>query len=200
MVVMVLVLPHLELRYTMMKLKIPNQDSWIIKEFEPDMEKGPWIAGGAVRQWFLGESFGSHDVDIFVKNKKQLDHLKECFGVLDKIETKNAITFKINGVSIQVITKIMFGSAQEVIDSFDLTCCQLVTDGYGVIVGDTTINDITTKTLNSTDMLDSFALARITKYVSYGYTPSNELIKKLRNMDLTTDFKNSDDYDTLPSI
>ena len=51
----------------------PNPILKTIREFDfLDMEKGAWIAGGAVRRIFMQEDLKNADLDIFLSNIRDL--------------------------------------------------------------------------------------------------------------------------------
>jgi hypothetical protein len=167
---------------------VHDDDRSIVDIIEPDMEVGPWIAGGAVLNWFNNESIGSSDIDVFFNSQLQFD---QAFGRLMAAKSNmvynsdNAVTLHIhtsNGQMkrIQLIRKNWFQTAKEVIDRFDITVCQLATDGNQILLGEYTAEHIKQKRLEFTDKpVHADIVKRLVKYVTYGYTPNPALMQSI---------------------
>ena len=158
------------------------------------MDQGPWLAGGAVLHWFNGEPVGSSDFDIFFKDLKQFD---EMFGRLMRhhatiiYTSENALTLHLtvdNDMKrIQLIRKNYFTSAEDVINNFDFTICQLATDGFNIVAANKTYEHIKDKRIVLSKEPSRALAKRIIKYVSYGYTPDTDVIQDMLD--------NPDNYD-----
>ncbi len=173
---------------------IPNShydDTLIVNMIEPKLDQGPWIAGGAVRLWYLGQNVGDHDIDIWFRDAEQV---AECIRrIKDKCpytasihyKSSNAITFIITDSDqnhkwkLQLIIKNFYSTPEEIIKNFDFSCTKLVTDGHKVLFGETTLPDINNRTLKI-DRLQKDVIRRMVKYVAYGYTPTLESIEFLK--------------------
>lgn len=170
----------------------------------PDLKNGPWIAGGAVLQWYQGQPVNHSDIDIFCKDENQIADLLNTFYSRDhskKWSSDNAETFdyyrrKDNKTwRIQVIKRRTFKSIQDVIDSFDISVCQIATAGNEYITGSKTIEDIKNKKLRFKYPLQPDAVKRYTKYVCYGYLPDPDLCKAIaENEDSKWNFNMQEDY------
>jgi len=171
-------------------------------------KKGPWVAGGACLSWFQNKSCSS-DIDLYFKSEKQFDKtvqyfVKELansnFVLVNTISTDNAITYNImcnatsNTIAIQFIKKNFFNTPQDVIESFDITVCQIAWDGNKLYVGDNFANDLATKTLR----FNKFSPAshkRLVKYMCYGFIPHKGCIETLiQSPDIDWLTKGSDHY------
>jgi hypothetical protein len=84
---------------------------------------------------------------------------------------------------------------QEIIDNFDVTVCQLATDGRQWVLGDYTARDIREKNLRMRIPLQADAVKRLTKYWIYGYRPVDGLIEAVQNNPVGKwEFNPSEDY------
>lgn len=162
-------------------LRIPNLN----------IEEGPWLAGGSVRRLFDGSQYEA-DFDLFFKNEKQLQEYKEKFidsevqifreetdhsiniqlpmleGILNKIY--NNIHTCSSTVKVQLI-KIYHPDVDALLDSFDYTLCQFATDGDCLVVGGTSLRDITSKIcLPNKITYPKSSMRRLLKYAKQGYT------------------------------
>jgi len=198
-------------------LSIPSNDKYLIQLIKPDLINGPWIAGGAVIQWFNGLPVRSHDVDIFFKNSSQYhlyekffqqsivssydyptstpNDLKDCSLVFDSPKAK---TYKYQHWKIQLIKTNFFNSINDLLDHFDITACKLATDGKRWYTNHpSTINHIENKILDMDLLRPEMAVKRLFKYWIYGYQPTVELIERIQQTpNIENDFAYSTDYDS----
>lgn len=167
-----------------------------------NMETGPWLAGGMVRRIYSGHSTdGAADWDIWFANQQQYfsakDQILKLHESLIIADTPNAITVGLQPkgrpgppVKVQLIQKKFFANAHEVIADFDFSICQLLTDGYTILTGDTTTDDLASKTIRLCDPNFNVSVKgffnRVLKYTAYGFSPSSELI--LQMQEITPDF------------
>lgn len=174
-----------------------------------NMTTGPWLAGGSVRKSFLGYSIENSDWDVWFSSHSQFDRAQ---ARMDKIgaevihRSENSFTFRYTGHSVydvsqtvQLIKKKYYSSPREIIDNFDFTVCQLVTDGRSIMFGDRTIYDLNHRLLNSaTDYLAENIMSRMIKYMVYGYRPTAELLDMIREKIDTINFrKYTHEYDSI---
>lgn len=168
-------------------------------------EKGPWIAGGAVLKWYQGQPVGGSDIDVFCTNSTQasaiIANLKRHGETYVRADTENALTLDYTSLStkktwtVQVIKKHYFTNPQDLINKFDITVCQVATNGQSYILGQTTAHDIRTHTLRMIFPLQTEALRRFIKYQAYGYKPVPGLLASI--LDATTtnwEIQESGDY------
>jgi hypothetical protein len=169
---------------------IPIVDREAVSTIEPDMNKGPWIAGGAPLRWYQGQPVGESDIDVFCASAKQaadvIERVKSYGRYSVKFESENAVTLsyydKNNGSwTIQIITRRFFSSMQEVIDNFDISVCQVGTCGTEWILGQEAAKDIREKNLRMYIPLQPDAPKRLTKYWTYGYRPVPGLLSAIMN-------------------
>jgi hypothetical protein len=181
---------------------------------QPNLNNGPWIAGGAALSWYQGLPINEGDIDVFCKNPQQA---KKLIDYIDNLEldffngyktcvskTDNAVTYHIELVNskssdndywkIQIITCKYFSSIQEVIDSFDITVCQVATCGYEWILGDKTAKDINDRNLRF-NHLTKDSPKRLVKYWCYGYIPNTDTLESVQNNEVSNwDFSADEDY------
>ena len=186
-------------------------DQLPVNVINPDIDKGPWIAGGACLRWFQNIPVGEHsDIDVFCKNEKQaeklIDYIKHI-GLSDYshghshvvIKTDNACTFNINANNknwkVQIITCKYFDTIKEVIDHFDISVCQVATTGNEWILGEMTVKDINSHSLRFNHITKQ-APKRLIKYWTYGFNPVEGTIEAIQEFkDSSWDFAGADDYD-----
>ena len=175
-----------------------HHDDWeAVTLVQPDLENGPWIAGGACLRWFQGLSVGQNDIDVFCRNAVQaqqtIERIKSYGRYSVKYQSENAVTIEYlsNGSSqldhkvIQVITRRYFGSLKEVIDSFDISVCELGTCGNEWRLGPFTARDIREKNLRFKLPIQPDAPKRLTKYWTYGYRPVKGTLEAIQESPTT---------------
>lgn len=170
----------------------------------PNLERGPWIAGGACLRWYQGLPVGESDIDVFCANAKQasdvIEAVKSYGRFSTKFESENAVTLdyfgKDNGRwTIQVITRRYFASLDDVINSFDMTVCEIGTCGSEWQMGPFTARDIREKNLRFKQPLAPEAVKRMVKYWTYGYRPVDGLIEAVQENPVGRwTFTNDEDY------
>lgn len=159
---------------------------------EFDMTNGPWLAGGMLRKLFNHEEPRHSDWDVWFKDfdqfKQACDKILDLEGSIEVYRSKNAATFNVNNntrtYKVQLINKTFYNSPQDLINSFDFTVCQLVTDGNQMLVGSYTMQDLKTRTLRLADtnfLARKGILTRIVKYSVYGYKMHHTLSSMIEN-------------------
>jgi mRNA-degrading endonuclease HigB of HigAB toxin-antitoxin module len=171
---------------------------------------GPWIAGGSALQWYQSQPLALHDIDIFCAGPEQADQLCQLISQYghSSFVSNNATTFTVTSNlynrpespsktwRLQVIKKRYFDNPADIIDSFDITVCQVVFDGDKWYLGPSTARDIRQQNLRMTFPLAPDAIKRLTKYWSYGYRPVSGLLNSIVNQpEIRWQFNPSEDYD-----
>jgi hypothetical protein len=171
---------------------IPKHDCEPVTLIEPNINTGPWIAGGAPLRWWQGHLVGESDIDIFCRDAQQvqdvIQRIKSQGRYTQKHASENATTllywrkgdYNTQWV-LQVINRRYFNSIEEVIGNFDLSVCQIGTCGNEWVLGETTAQDIHNKALRFNDPLHPDAVKRLTKYWIYGYNPVPGTIEAIQN-------------------
>lgn len=161
------------------------------------------IAGGSLRDLFIGKDFKDIDVymyptfkqDIFdsaIKNKKLFYSKFEKFG--ESFSTTYAVTqyykYFNTVVKVQYVKaqphglKIVSGTPEEIINGFDFTCNQFVLHGDNKITySNYAMGDLLARRLrmiNSENITDkSHFKARLFKFIEKGFKPDYDLINAL---------------------
>lgn len=172
-----------------------------------NMDHGPWLAGGAVRKIYLNESIEGSDWDFWFKSPEQFKMTEQKIkdlGASVSYISDNAVSFKYyadDGATqnLQIVKTRFFDNAQQVIDQFDFSVCQLATDGNTTIIGHNTARDLRSKTLRlSKSELPAYIMPRLVKYMVYGYRPCPALLAQIDNNLDTIDWeKNINDYEAI---
>lgn len=144
---------------------------------------GVWIAGGAIRQWFVGEEKAS-DIDVFASSEEKIKEFisAKMVGAEKAASNDRLESFIYSGQIIQCIKYKYFATAEELIDSFDFNVCRFVWDGVNVYAAEDAIIGTLRKTLSVhkiTEGLEADSLRRAFKYQRKGYTPCWGTIKAL---------------------
>jgi len=186
---------------------VHKQDSEPFTIIWPDMERGPWIAGGAALRWYQGQPVGENDIDIFCRSAAQalqiIESIKGYGRYSVKYESDNATTLSYhspnsggNSWTLQIIKRRYFNSMQEVIDNFDISVCQIGTDGNTWLLNKDTAKDIRGRNLRMRMPLQPDAAKRMAKYWTYGYRPVDGLVEAVRtNPEAKKIFEIDGDYE-----
>jgi hypothetical protein len=165
---------------------IPEADYYPVNVISPDIDDGPWIAGGAVLSWYFGEEvLSGQDIDVFCKNKLQADavvnQVLSCPDSSVITITDNATTLKLAKWTIQVIHLEFCETVEKTINRFDISLCQIATDGRKWAFGGTTISDIDDRIIRMPgDLQLKTAGARLIKYWIRGYMPCPGLVSRIQ--------------------
>lgn len=143
---------------------------------------GCWIAGGAVRRWFLGTEKLS-DIDVFAPSA-------QCFEKFiaehdaDLVDShKHADTYEIDGVKVQCI-KFHHPTPEALVQNFDFNICQFVWTEVGAFATANAIigalrGHLAVEKINPEFAVDS--LRRAFKYQRRGFTPCAGTLRDIAN-------------------
>ena len=169
------------------------------------IDKGPWLAGGAVRKMYLGQNIGLSDWDIWFSSPEQFHQSEKLMCSLDAAwavhGSDNAISFKYSynnqEHNVQLVKRRFFDHPGQIIRQFDFTICQLLTDGDTLMIGDQTALDLESKTIRLASYpMQNYIISRLVKYMVYGYYPSQELIELITEQSININWKDGqNDYD-----
>ena len=159
-----------------------------------DIKTGPWLAGGSLRRLFDGSDKES-DFDLFFSSELQLqDYKAELLNRGGTIQYENDLNVTMNiappivGDLFQMpikpfklqLIKIYFSSAEEVLEWFDFTLCQFLTDKETLMVGDYTLYDTASKRVRLNTLHHAVSsVRRMLKYGRQGYTVCDGTIQEL---------------------
>lgn len=155
-----------------------------------------WCAGGAVRDYLLGET--PKDYDIYFSKVSELNLAKErlrSLGANLRYESENGIITVLGDKEIQLI-KILRKDPKQTIDSFDLTVCCVAVDKNRFYGSSDNIIQILRKELNIHKPADPVqTLWRLTKFCSRGYSlDKGEFLKLLKMIDPKNTTNEEEDY------
>lgn len=142
---------------------------------------GAWVAGGAIRCWYLQKPNKS-DIDFFFNSEQAAEVFKQANNISNpKYTHKNADTFDTNGKVIQLI-KIYHENIESIFDSFDFTICQFAYDGKTVYATAEAMitaarGHLTVHKIQQGYELDS--LRRAFKYAKKGFEPCLGCLKQI---------------------
>jgi len=186
------------------ELVIPANDIRILNFVNPNVDTGPWIAGGTVLNWYNGEE-ATADIDVFCASRQQYDTLfRKATSYRNSSithQSENAATITMNSFygnqyKLQLICKQYYDSAEQVIDGFDITVCQiLIARDENLVLkfafGKNTINDIKNKRLRLAydGDIKQVQIRRVIKYIAYGYVPDSSLLNKIQKSGGSIDWK-----------
>lgn len=137
------------------------------------------IAGGAARQIFLGEQFGSTDVDFYFPTFGIFDAWSSNLcrqGYRVYSSTSKAQGYEIvslNDIKLQLIATVFSDNSQEIFDTYDFTCCMFAIKDTQIYYTEEAAEHARKKQLvlqnkdNSRDLYN-----RVGKYLKKGYFPS----------------------------
>jgi hypothetical protein len=139
-----------------------------------------WIAGGSVRDYFMG--INPVDIDIFFPNENEFNKAKMFFesrNAEKKWESENGVKYLYNGDTFDLV-KIYHSSPQKTIKYFDFTTAMFAVTDKSVFAGDTSFDDLDKRKLviNSVTFPDS-TLKRVIRYYGKGFTMSSKQLEKL---------------------
>ncbi|MCI0558112.1 MAG: hypothetical protein MN733_06425 [Nitrososphaera sp.] len=130
----------------------------VLSEYvKPNWQTGPWVAGGCIRRLLLGDDPFESDVDVFFASETQKEEwvvrIKAMYPQAVSLANANNITIDcgevlgVKRLKLQAVHVAYYETPQAVIDSFDYTICQLVTDGQTLENGEFTLWDLARKRL-----------------------------------------------------
>lgn len=160
-----------------------------------------WIGGGTPLNWYQGRPCDS-DIDLFFRGQAVCDKLnaklnehyetnhngwiftpRQPWAVTERYVTENARTYTLtkfdkkedsygNSYKVQLIQRQFYETPQAIIDDFDITVCQIVTDGKHVWTGEHFARDVAERRLRF-HKLSPGSAKRLVKYWVYGYQPTD---------------------------
>lgn len=136
---------------------------------------GTFIAGGAIRQWFVGNE-PSSDIDVFGTSPDKLSEFinSRLIGAKPLIDRNNLKSFEFRGQLIQVIYFDYYENIHNLLDSFDFNVCQFGWDGTDVYSTQYALTSVLRGHLGAhkiTPVLAADSLRRAFKYADKGYKP-----------------------------
>lgn len=174
-----------------------------------EIERGPWLAGGAARRILENLPLDGGDLDIFFSSWSQFHGFQKAIQKISHggvHETSFAATYNIDvkgkTYRLQLIKRKSYSSTGFLFDDFDFTVCQIATDGNKFAWEEEAIQDIDKKILRLSPggrVTDSNLVRRTMKYINYGFRPENGLMSRVVDTGLKRVFlvglESEDSYD-----
>ena len=178
-----------------------NSDIDIFFKSHSDLEKVSKILD-KVNPFWDNFTINGNSLSIpVIDNASMLNRIHLPYSVVNVHRTPNAMTYDLQRKSdsapfkLQLISRRYYKNPQEIIDDFDITVCQIVTnsDGTEVWTSDSFARDVTERRLVFSS-ISTYSAQRMIKYWVYGYRPTDEDMMKIINHN-GLDWKFSGDYD-----
>jgi hypothetical protein len=158
-----------------------------------------WVAGGAVRDYFLYNNITS-DIDLYFANQESFDGVKEWMlnniipfkqvpssnyykihketGVII-YDTKNSLKIRYKNIEFDLV-KIFRNDEIQTINSFDMTVCGAAVSSKGVFMVPDFLLDLASKKIHFQNLHSPFStLLRLEKYIKKGFSCSYSELHKL---------------------
>lgn len=148
-----------------------------LKRIDFESTAGPWIAGGAARRLYQGQALNQGDIDIFVPSYEVVNKLSKLLAGEDKqFESRAAISYRMrdSGLKVQIIKRRYYKTMEDLMNDFDFTVAQFVTDGKMVFASRAAADDLAMKRLcyAANGRVEEISmLKRLVKYANYGFMP-----------------------------
>lgn len=141
-----------------------------------------WIAGGSVRDYFMGKPVKG-DLDLFFPNEKEYEKAKDYLlkkSEAEKIwESENGMKVIYKGKKIDLVKK-HFDSPKATIDAFDFTVSMFAVNIKNVFYGDTSFIDLSKRQLMINIITyPASTLSRTLRYYQKGFRMCHGELKKV---------------------
>jgi hypothetical protein len=140
-----------------------------------------WLAGGTLRDYFMGIPTKT-DYDIFFPNQKEFDKAYVYFkskGCEFKWESENGCKIKYDNNTYDLVKKY-FNGPQETIDQFDFTVSMFAVDNNKVYHGETSFIDLSKRQLMFNKITyPASTMSRAFRYYKKGFSMCMGEMKKL---------------------
>ena len=140
-----------------------------------------WLAGGALRDYFMGIAIKT-DYDLFFPNEAEYNKAKDHFkkqGSEIKWESENGMKVKYKGKTFDLVKKF-FETPQATIDNFDFTVSMFAVDHEKVYHGETTFIDLAKRQLMINKITyPASTMSRAFRYYKKGFSMCLGEMRKL---------------------
>lgn len=181
-----------------------HPDDYAVYDFLNIQKYNGIIAGGCALSWYQNQPVGSKDIDIWFDSQDNYNNMSQYLSGYPfnrlSFQTANAETWECTVNSkehrvqrIQLIKNFFYTDIQEIINNFDISVCQIATDGTNWYHSDKFCIDLKEKRLRLLKTTPT-SLKRLIKYWTYGFQPDeNDLQLIINNPNTTWDFTDSTD-------
>lgn len=140
-----------------------------------------WIAGGAIRDYFMGIPIKT-DYDLFFPNEEEFDKAKTYLSGKDaeiKWESDNGCKVKYGKLTYDLVKKY-FPNPQATIEAFDFTVSMFAVDSKKVYYGESSFIDLAKRQLMINKITyPASTMSRAFRYYKKGFTMCLGEMKKL---------------------
>lgn len=182
----------------MIEIPLPEAPSLVMEMIKSinhllNYETGPWIAGGVLRRILMRDFADEFDVDVFFASKEQRDKYRELIaGSASRVTLSTDVMTQEKFVRMQYIQGNHFSNYTDLLNDFDFTVCQLVSDGRTIRTSERTLRDIEQKRLSLNTNSSIRQATRLLRYFSYGFEPDETLLEAMQNANNTRYYKPED--------
>lgn len=166
-----------------------------------------WVAGGAVRDYFLGDAV-TNDIDVYFGDNKQFQEAVKVFENLEKdmtgrapkkvVETPHSVKYEYMGVIIDFVS-VIAGKPRYCLSTFDFTVCAAAVDREKMVYHKDFFMHLANKKLALFGQHTPLtSLARLQKYIQKGFRIDGDnlvaLAKLLKDIDFEDPEQNTLEY------
>lgn len=133
------------------------------------------VAGGSISNiFFFNKLKDKQDLDLYFEDTKDFQRASDILGKINNsvVNSKFARTFVINERKVQLIKKT--GTPEEILDSFDMSCCRIMISGNKIF--NKASKDLKIRKIHAD------ISSRILKYHYRGFRITNQAKEVLKNL------------------
>jgi hypothetical protein len=164
-----------------------------------------WIAGGAIRDYFMGVKITT-DYDLFFPNEEEYEKAKNFFKDKEaevKWESENGMKVRYNGRTYDLVKKF-FETPQATIDAFDFTVSMFSVDSERVYHGESSFIDLAKRQLMFNKITyPASSMSRAFRYYKKGFSmcqgEMKKLVESIQSMEIDKNNDNEENGDNPPS-
>jgi hypothetical protein len=164
-----------------------------------------WIAGGAIRDYFMGVKITT-DYDLFFPNEEEYEKAKNFFKDKEaevKWGSENGMKVRYNGRTYDLVKKF-FETPQATIDAFDFTVSMFSVDSERVYHGESSFIDLAKRQLMFNKITyPASSMSRAFRYYKKGFSmcqgEMKKLVESIQSMEIDKNSDNEENADNPPS-
>jgi hypothetical protein len=164
-----------------------------------------WIAGGTIRDYFMGVKITT-DYDLFFPNEEEYEKAKNFFKDKEaevKWESENGMKVRYNGRTYDLVKKF-FETPQATIDAFDFTVSMFSVDSERVYHGESSFIDLAKRQLMFNKITyPASSMSRAFRYYKKGFSmcqgEMKKLVESIQSMEIDKNNDNEENGDNPPS-
>ena len=165
-----------------------------------------WIAGGTIRDYFMGVKITT-DYDLFFPNEEEYEKAKNFFKDKEaevKWESENGMKVRYNGRTYDLVKKF-FETPQATIDAFDFTVSMFSVDSERVYHGESSFIDLAKRQLMFNKITyPASSMSRAFRYYKKGFSmcqgEMKKLVESIQSMEIDKNNDNEENGDNHTDI